>query len=287
MAINTCAQDYLVTYLDYIARTMRKRHISAHRSATADDRATGLWAVSAGHFVTPDAGIRRPHPNDFLALYCVRGGGWFELGAHAFEIRPGRLFISLPDVPHGYGSIPDIGWEIWWVHFDGDLAHRLVELTGHHADRPVFELGLVKPLVAKFAAICKALRHQGPHGDLDATTALFALLLELRKHRSGSKQRLDRLVHVVEKHPGSIDAMAGAAGMSKYRFIRTFRSATGLTPWRFLTRRRINRAKQLLTDTALSIKEISYKLGFSDPNYFSRLFHKEAGVSAKEFRRRR
>lgn len=263
---------------------MKDLHDSVHHAPTEEDRGTGLWPVSAGHFRIHSRGTRRPNPEDFLCIYCVGGLGWFEHDEHAFNIRTGQLLIALPGVPHAYGADPDRGWDIWWVHFDGDMGHRLVELTGHQATQPVQTLGINSDLIARFSQILDALRHRNSLGDLDATTALFGLLLELRRHWSRKQEEVDRLVQVIEAHPESVDEMARAAGMSKFHFIRRFRTATGLTPWRFLTRQRINRAKKLLTDTDLSIKEITYELGYRDPNYFSRIFRAETGVTAKHFR---
>jgi transcriptional regulator GlxA family with amidase domain len=50
--------------------------------------------------------------------------------------------------------------------------------------------------------------------------------------------------------------------------------------------RRLNRAKELLLDSGLPVKTIAYQCGFTDANYFSRLFRKETGVTARTFRQR-
>jgi AraC-like DNA-binding protein len=65
-----------------------------------------------------------------------------------------------------------------------------------------------------------------------------------------------------------------------------FRQEVGTTPIKYLQRYRVNRARQLLAESDKSIAEIARIVGFSDSGYFSRIFHRETGVSPEEFRRR-
>ena len=54
----------------------------------------------------------------------------------------------------------------------------------------------------------------------------------------------------------------------------------------YLTEVRLRNARELLKDSGLSIKEICAESGYSDPNYFSRIFKKYEGVTPSEFRER-
>jgi len=65
---------------------------------------------------------------------------------------------------------------------------------------------------------------------------------------------------------------------------RKIKALTGLTPTQFIRQVRLNKAIDLLKNTNLIISEVAYKTGFSDPNYFSRLFKKEFNQSPGEFR---
>jgi AraC-like DNA-binding protein len=64
-----------------------------------------------------------------------------------------------------------------------------------------------------------------------------------------------------------------------------FRKELGTTPITYLQRYRINQAKTLLRDSQQTITEIALNVGFSDSSYFSRIFHRETGVSPEMFRR--
>jgi AraC family transcriptional regulator len=85
--------------------------------------------------------------------------------------------------------------------------------------------------------------------------------------------------------PISLADIAASAGLSPYHFLRVFRSATGMPPFRFLTRMRIDAARRLLQDGGLSVTEIAALCGFSTASQFSTAFRRETGMAPSEFRR--
>ena len=80
--------------------------------------------------------------------------------------------------------------------------------------------------------------------------------------------------------------LAAIAGVSKYHFARSFEAAYGETPIRYLTRRRIERAQDLLRAANLSITEICMLVGFSSLGSFSARFHDLVGESPSAYRAR-
>jgi AraC-like DNA-binding protein len=86
--------------------------------------------------------------------------------------------------------------------------------------------------------------------------------------------------------PLGIDDMARSAGCSRYHFVRSFKEAFGETPGRYLTLRRIERAKDLLRSVNLTVTEICMLVGFSSLGTFSRRFTEIVGMSPTEYRRR-
>ena len=79
------------------------------------------------------------------------------------------------------------------------------------------------------------------------------------------------------------EAVGGVRRMSYRHFRRLFQQCTGVPPGQYLLNLRINRAKRLLEEP-LTIAEVAYRAGFSDPYYFSRLFKQKTGVSPKKWR---
>jgi AraC-like DNA-binding protein len=81
-----------------------------------------------------------------------------------------------------------------------------------------------------------------------------------------------------------LDALAGEAGYSKYHFARTFAAAYGETPRAYLTRRRVERAKNLLRTANLSVTEVCFLVGFESLGSFSSLFRRLVGHSPSGYR---
>ena len=84
----------------------------------------------------------------------------------------------------------------------------------------------------------------------------------------------------------SVEALARTAGCSTSHFIRTFCRAYGMTPARWLRRRRLERARELLTSTPVPVTEICDAVGYASLGTFSREFRRETGESPTTYRRR-
>lgn len=86
--------------------------------------------------------------------------------------------------------------------------------------------------------------------------------------------------------PLVLDELAAVAGVSKYHFDRSFASAYGETPLRYLTRRRIERAQDLLRSANLTVTEVCMAVGFSSLGSFSSRFTQLVGESPTAYRDR-
>ena len=125
--------------------------------------------------------------------------------------------------------------------------------------------------------------------SLDETVAHISTALERKRRLSDEAQRLVRkaMAYIHENYAESLTRkdIAQHVSIAEDHLTFCFRQELGTTPIRYLQRYRINQAKQLLLDKEKSITEIAHLVGFSDGGYFSRLFHRETGVSPDNFRR--
>src|SRR5215469_14492932 len=96
-----------------------------------------------------------------------------------------------------------------------------------------------------------------------------------------AKDRIDRDY----AEPAGIDSLAAEAGYSLAHFIRAFRAAYGETPGAYRTRRRVERACELLRSVNLSVTEICYLVGFTSLGSFSTRFSEQVGLSPSAYRR--
>lgn len=105
----------------------------------------------------------------------------------------------------------------------------------------------------------------------------------------GLLTQLRRAKDLVDRHyaePLDLDAMAEAAHVSRYHFARSFAETYGETPVRYLTRRRIERAQDLLRSANLTVTEICMIVGFSSLGSFSSRFRELVGETPTEYRDR-
>lgn len=111
---------------------------------------------------------------------------------------------------------------------------------------------------------------------------------ELQEERGRrAKSVLDRALDYIRKHYRediSLERAADHAGLNPYYLSKLFKLQTGETFIDHITRLRIDKAKELLTDEQYSLKEICYQVGYNDPNYFSRAFKRATGVTPSQYR---
>ena len=163
--------------------------------------------------------------------------------------------------------------------------------------RPMFRAR--NPLLNELIlALAEEVRTDNPGGPLYAETlgaAVAAQLLRTQLRVSLERRRpnglgpmtLRRLFDYVEDHLTDkipLSDLAAIAGMSTFQLVRRFKDATGLPPHQFVTRRRIERAKQLLSDPDSSVLEVALACGFASPSHFAQAFRMVTGVTPRSYR---
>lgn len=261
--------------------------LSTGVTAGPAERRLGLWINGAGHYHTRRHSVSERVREDWLVMHVVAGRGMIRNGPHSLAVPTGAAVVCFPHLAHEYRSDPHEGWEIWWAHFDGPTAPRLVELCGLHPERAMILPGVEAGLVAAWSRLMEILGQREPHAGPRASAQLYRILVDLACSNQLSGHDQHRLLDAAEGAPDDLDAMAASAGMSRFRFARAFKRGMGITPWRYVLLRRIAQAKQLLAGSDLSVKEIASTCGFSDPDYFSRAFRREAGLTPGSYRRQR
>jgi len=106
----------------------------------------------------------------------------------------------------------------------------------------------------------------------------------LPAHTSGLVKQAIAFLHQNYSRPIMRWEIAEAIGVSEDYISRVFNRELNLSPWDYLNRYRILQSKQLLLETADTIGAIAHQVGFKDQAYFSRVFHKVAGMSPQAFR---
>lgn len=135
---------------------------------------------------------------------------------------------------------------------------------------------------------------ENSHKDVMADFALKELLIRLMQTQGRSlveknllknKSRIGFVIEYIKKNLHqklSIDNIAKMAYVSKSNFFKMFKQELGISPNEYILQERISRAKELLIQQE-SIKEVAFQTGFSDTNYFTRVFKQFEGKTPKSF----
>jgi AraC family transcriptional activator FtrA len=113
--------------------------------------------------------------------------------------------------------------------------------------------------------------------------------VESRERASRERQPLSALLDKIRRRLGEplrIGELARLAAMSERTFMRRFRATTGLSPADWITRARVDRARELLESTTLPIDHIAERCGLGSPTTLRHHFRKKVGVSPADYRRR-
>ncbi|MBB6733106.1 AraC family transcriptional regulator [Cohnella zeiphila] len=103
----------------------------------------------------------------------------------------------------------------------------------------------------------------------------------------GQERHLARVLAHIREHfaePLRIDELAAIALQSRFHFIRSFKAFTGLSPYQYVLRTRIEDAKRRLAETDSTVTDIGLETGFSSPSQFYRAFFKASGMTPEQFR---
>ena len=167
-----------------------------------------------------------------------------------------------------------------------------------------------KKFIIELAAVLKhAYIYQSPDGlcpvkdnevyeASDSSTLLSSLniflnnlLVQITKDQgSGNAPVIDKAVKYIEENYSrdiTLEEVASYCSLSSFYFSKLFRKKKKINFIDYLTELRIKKAGKLLTGTNLSIKEISNTVGYSDPNYFTRVFKRSKSISPSLYRTRK
>ncbi len=213
------------------------------------------------------------------------GGGLFSLAMHG-SLRIVRWpkpmqFLLLSLAPR------------LMMECSAEAGHRAFpELIEHLGHRDVQVEGLVRLLQADMLSGSPAGRLYGE--QLGVGLAVYLSTRFLAHRLKGKNVRsalpgmvLKRIYEYVDGHLEksiSLEQLAEQSGMSRFYFSRLFRNSTGQTPSQYVTRRRVERAKQLLTDGDLTLRAIATATGFSSQSHFCAIFKAKTGATPAQYR---
>jgi AraC family transcriptional regulator len=171
---------------------------------------------------------------------------------------------------------------------------NIVEIIPHFSksDPLIYQIGLALKAALQTDELGSRLYAESMATALSAHLLLHYSALKhiIHEYRGGlPKYKLQRVIEFIIDHLSEdllLEAIAQEAGMSQYHFARLFKQTTGLSPYQYVIKCRIERAKLLLLQSKLKISEVASMVGFADQSQFTRHFKRLLGVTPKEMRKK-
>jgi AraC-like DNA-binding protein len=233
--------------------------------------------------------------DDYYLIYISNGRGTFESSETlSFEIRTGTCFFLFPGVWHRYKPDPHYGWEEYWVGFKGHYPENLMGQHFFDKTRPFIHTGLNEDLQRLFHKLLDLVKSSVPGYQQiisGITLELLGIVNSISLNKDSGTNSTAKAIAKAKfrmqesiEHPFEIEQLLDEIPMSYSKFRQAFKETTGFSPNQYYLNIRLNKAKELLTATALSINEIAYHTGFESIFYFSKLFKKKNGISPSDYR---
>ncbi|WP_425487068.1 GlxA family transcriptional regulator [Microvirga makkahensis] len=105
-------------------------------------------------------------------------------------------------------------------------------------------------------------------------------------HGDAAVLKVQRWLQATEAKDISLEALAAEAGLERRTFLRRFRKATGMTTSEYGQRLRVSKACELLQFSGLSVEQIAWQAGYTDPGAFRKVFARVVGLTPSEYRQR-
>lgn len=261
---------------------------------------------------TNDQKISPKHIHDFDEIVIVLGGsGYQHINSESYFISMGDVFVVKGEAVHYFTdahnlSLYNIGFQARVIDW---FAPLLQQLPGYHT------LFVLEPAYRKQNNFSQKLHLNA--SDLQTLSEMLNnLSAEFQCHKPGSEFIVTSLFMQItgflcRKHSDlstedtygvgacaqileyidenyteviTLEQLSSVSGMSKNGIIAMFKRLYGMTPVKYINHLRLYKACELLKNTDIPISQIAYQCGFTDSNYFARVFKSLRGMTPRDYR---
>lgn len=234
--------------------------------------------------------------DEYQLLYQPEGEGVFR-STHLPEtkIKAGDTFLLFPGEWHTYHPSSTKGWKSYWIGFKGKNINDRVKAGFLSPEKPIYHVGYSNEIIALYEEAYKTAQEEAAYSQqtlAGIVNHLIGKMYSLERNIILSKD--SKHVDIINKarlriresleDTLTIQEIAQELGISYSSFRKLFKEHTGFAPALYQQNLKLQRAKELLSTTDESIKEIAYRLNFESPDYFSAKFKNQTGMKPSDFR---
>lgn len=237
------------------------------------------------------------HSHNFYQLvYIASGSGSMVINGETLYVKQDDIVFLTRDIEHGFDlSLCDMTtYEIKFDIFDKELE-EIARTIGILYYEENFK---IKNLILKIIEECKECK---PYYKKSVENFISQIIIYLTRQKNILEEDEEKNLITYDHHSSiaskvktyldmnyynkvSLIELADSFCVSQSHLCREFSKNFGLSPIKYLNNLRLEKAKELLSISDLSVSEIAYKVGFNDIHYFSRYFTKQEKTSPVKYR---
>ena len=233
---------------------------------------------------------------DFHILYIAQGCCHVYDNGNETRAESGSIIFYYPGEEQHYSFVGSETTTSYYIHFKHEILEKVIKEMGIGTKR-IVNIGVNSTVINIFDKLVFEFSMKNNLYNYYCHGLIFQLLTvisrksqikagDARFQTTSRLNRVRRIMHDQYNVPRTIADYANMCHLSENRFSVIFKEEFGVTPNQYIARVKIQKAKDLLNDTDMSIAQISEFLGMNNQNYFSRMFKKHTGLSPTAYKNR-
>lgn len=233
--------------------------------------------------------------DSYQLIYISHGKGKFFIAPDkSIAIVPGTLIFIRPGVWHSYTPDKSFGWQEYWIGITGDfMSHRA---TNRFFSSPTntYNIGVREDIIDLYIRAIEIAEEEKIFCQ-QALAGIANLILGLTLYYDRNAHfKDDELLSRIQKAKAIIrenllsditpEQIAERVNMSYSWFRKSFKDYMNMSPSTYIQELKLQKARDMLANTNMTIKEISFSLNYDNVSYFSTIFKKHVRYTPKEYR---
>ena len=222
----------------------------------------------------------------YIVECCTGGQGSVIINGKAFPVKRGDCYVLLPGETVIHTSDADHPREGYWCALDGMSVATHLKTAGITAETPFVDAALFPAVRRWMEQLAQLWACRDAGAQLRQTACAYGLMGTILQNKPATEKSslIDMAIGLMQtQYPNdlTVSGIAEEIGLERTYFSALFKDKTGMSPYQYLTKLRIQKACQLLAQ-GHSITDTSYLVGM-EPHNFGRVFKKEVGKTPRDY----